>query len=77
VGDQVAARIASMRAAGITLRAVMLDRLGPNVWHQSPMQASAVLEELEETARLYMMTRAQPLSADQIAELRTHFDAQW
>jgi 3-dehydro-4-phosphotetronate decarboxylase len=77
VGDLVAARIASMRAAGITLRAVMLDRLGPNVWHQSPMQASAVLEELEETARLYMMTRAQPLSADQIAELRTHFDAQW
>jgi len=30
----------------------MLDRLGPNVWHESPAAACAVLEELEETARL-------------------------
>jgi 3-dehydro-4-phosphotetronate decarboxylase len=77
VGDLVAARIASMGVAGTALRAVLLDRLGPTVWHRSPLQASAVLEELEETARLYMMTRAQPLSADRIAELRTHFNAKW
>jgi 3-dehydro-4-phosphotetronate decarboxylase len=77
VGDLVAARIASMAAAGTVLRAVMLDRLGPNVWHRSPLEASTVLEELEETARLYLMTRAEPLSADRITELRTHFDAKW
>ena len=77
VGDLVAARIASMGATGTVLRAVMLERLGPTVWHRSPLEASAVLEELEETARLYLMTRAQPLSADHIAELRTHFDAKW
>ena len=31
----------------------ILDRLGPNVWHRSPAEASAVLEELEETAALW------------------------
>jgi ribulose-5-phosphate 4-epimerase/fuculose-1-phosphate aldolase len=35
----------------------MLERLGPNVWHQTPAAAMAVLEELEETARLWAMTR--------------------
>ena len=77
VGEAVALRIAAMQAAGTPLRAVMLDRLGPNVWQRSPAEASAVLEELEETARLWLMTRPTPLSADQIAELRQHFDARW
>jgi hypothetical protein len=36
-----------------------------------------VLEELEETARLYLLTRPTPLSEPQIAELRTHFGARW
>ena len=58
VGDLVAQRIAAMQAVGTPLRAVLLDRLGPCVWHRSPSEASAVLEELEETARLWMMTRA-------------------
>ena len=77
IGELVTARIKSMSAAGTPLRAVMLDRLGPNVWHRSPAEASAVLEELEETARLYLLTRPQPLTDDRIAELRTHFDARW
>lgn len=77
VGDRVAQRINAMRQAGTPLRAVMLDRLGPNVWHRSPAEASAVLEELEETARLYLLTRPAPLSEAQIAELRTHFGARW
>lgn len=77
VGDRVAQRINAMRQAGTPLRAVMLDRLGPNVWHRSPAEASAVLEELEETARLYLLTRPTPLSQGQIAELRTHFGARW
>lgn len=77
VGDLVANRIIAMREAGKPIRAVMLDRLGPNVWHSSPAQASAVLEELEETARLYLMTRPAALTEAQIDELRTHFNAKW
>jgi ribulose-5-phosphate 4-epimerase/fuculose-1-phosphate aldolase len=42
------------------LRAVMMDRLGPNVWHESPAAAMATLEELEETARLWLMTVPRP-----------------
>jgi ribulose-5-phosphate 4-epimerase/fuculose-1-phosphate aldolase len=79
VADKVARRITAMRAAGKPIRAVMLDRLGPNVWHRSPAQASAVLEELEETARLWMMSRPmpQPLTKQQIDELRVQFGAHW
>jgi 3-dehydro-4-phosphotetronate decarboxylase len=77
VGELVAQRIEAMRAAGTPIRAVMLERLGPNVWQRSPAEASAVLEELEETARLWLMTRPAPLAAAQIAELRQHFGAAW
>jgi ribulose-5-phosphate 4-epimerase/fuculose-1-phosphate aldolase len=77
VARAVAERIRAMRAAGTAIRAVMIDRLGPNVWHRSPSEASAVLEELEETARLWLMTRAAPLSIEQIEELRQQFDARW
>lgn len=77
VGDLVEQRITSMRAAGTPIRAVMLERLGPNVWHRSPAEASAVLEELEETARLWQMIRPAPLTPEQIAELRQHFGASW
>jgi 3-dehydro-4-phosphotetronate decarboxylase len=77
VGEEVARLIAQRRAAGTPLRAVMLDRLGPNVWHATPAEASAVLEELEETARLWLMTRAVPLSEAQIDELRRQFGARW
>ena len=75
--EAVAALIAARRAAGLPLRAVLLDRLGPNVWHRSPAEASAVLEELEETARLWLMARPAPLTPTQIDELRTHFGARW
>ncbi len=78
--DAVAQRITAMRDAGTPIRAVMLDRLGPNVWHGSPAEASAVLEELEETARLWLMTKATPpapLTPAQIDALRTHFGARW
>jgi 3-dehydro-4-phosphotetronate decarboxylase len=58
---------------------VMLDRLGPNVWHDSPANAMAVLEELEETARLWLMPgpKPAPLSDAQIDELRSAFGARW
>jgi 3-dehydro-4-phosphotetronate decarboxylase len=77
VADLVAARIAAAQARGAPIRAVMLERLGPVVWHDSPEAASAVLEELEETARLWLMTRPAPLSEPQIDELRRHFGARW
>ena len=77
VGDLVAQAIAAGHAAHKPLRAVMLDRLGPNVWHDSPMAAMAVLEELEETARLWLMTGAAPLSHAQIEELARAFGARW
>ena len=75
----VAQRIGAARSAGVPIRAVMMDRLGPNVWHQSPAAAMATLEELEETARLWLMAnpRPQPLTPAQIDELRQQFGARW
>jgi ribulose-5-phosphate 4-epimerase/fuculose-1-phosphate aldolase len=79
VGDLVAQRIAAMATRGTPIRAVMLDRLGPNVWHRSPAEASAVLEELEETAKLWLLCqpRPQPLAELHIDELRRQFGAPW
>lgn len=79
VGDLVVQAIEARQRAGGRLRAVMLDRLGPNVWHASPAAAMATLEELEETARLWLMTqpRPAPLSAQQLDELRAAFGADW
>lgn len=79
VGDAVAARIAAFAARGAPIRAVMLDRLGPNVWHRTPAEAMAVLEELEETARLWLMCqpRPEPLSDERIDALRRAFGAAW
>lgn len=42
------------------VRAVLLERLGPLVWHDSVAAACYALEELEETARLWLMLRATP-----------------
>ena len=79
VAERVAERIAGARAAGRPIRAVMLERLGPNVWHDSPAEAMATLEELEETARLWLLSRGEvdPLSEVQIDELRRSFGARW
>ena len=79
VGELVVQWMERMEAKGTPIRAVMLDRLGPNVWHNSPAAAMAVLEELEETARLWLMTtpKPAPLSADVIEQLRTSFGAIW
>jgi 3-dehydro-4-phosphotetronate decarboxylase len=64
--------------AGTPLRAVMLERLGPNVWHDSPGAAMALLEELEETARLNILSpECEPLSETQIEELCRTFGARW
>jgi ribulose-5-phosphate 4-epimerase/fuculose-1-phosphate aldolase len=83
-GDPAAAALVSQTIAryglqGTPIRAVMLDRLGPNVWHDSPAAAMATLEELEETAKLLLAGPAAPetLSEAQIDELRQTFGARW
>jgi ribulose-5-phosphate 4-epimerase/fuculose-1-phosphate aldolase len=79
VGERVAELVARYGAQGTPIRAVMLARLGPNVWHDTPGQAMAVLEELEETAKLWVLSqrKPQPLTEGQIAELRTAFGCAW
>ncbi len=73
------AAIARYHAAGTPIRALMLERLGPNVWHDTPAAAMATLEELEETAKLRALRKADaaPLDASQIDSLREHFGAHW
>ena len=77
VGEVVADLIARYAARGTPLRAVMLARLGPNVWHDSPGQAMAVLEELEETAKLWGLRQGEPLSAEALAQLEKAFGCRW
>ncbi len=77
VGEAIARRIVAMREAGTPIRAVMVDRLGPQVWHRSPAEAAAVLEELEEKARLWRMNRPAPQSPAQIGERRVPHRARW
>ena len=82
--EAVAQAISRYGERGTPLRAVMLARLGPNVWHDSPAAAMATLEELEETAKLACMSRLspvatplQPLDEVQIQALREQFGARW
>lgn len=79
VADVVAGLIERHAAQGTPLRAVMITRLGPNVWHDSPAQAMAVLEELEETAKLWLLAdpKPAPLDARALAELKKVFGAGW
>ena len=77
--QQVAQAIGRYGEAGTPIRAVMLARLGPNVWHDSPAAAMAALEELEETVRLacFGAGAPEPLTEFQIEELRQNFGARW
>ena len=76
--DEVAALIRQYAVRGTPIRAVVLLRLGPNVWHDSPATAMATLEELEETARLMLLAPNTPALPDTaIDELRSTFGARW
>ncbi len=70
VADEVAARLAARPCL-----AVLLERLGPVVWQRDPERAGVVLEELEETARLWLGTtpRPAPLDAAQVRVLHERF----
>jgi ribulose-5-phosphate 4-epimerase/fuculose-1-phosphate aldolase len=63
----------------LRVRGVMLERLGPVVWESSVSKASFALEELEETAKLWMMSNSKPAPLDEqaIEELRSTFGAKW
>lgn len=72
VADEVAALAAQVRG-------VMLERLGPVIWDTSVSKASFAMEELEETARLWLQVqpRPAPLSEAAIRELETIFNVRW
>ncbi|QKZ05159.1 aldolase [Pseudomonas eucalypticola] len=72
VADQVALLANSVRG-------VMLERLGPVIWEASVAKAAYALEELEETARLWLMTEPKPdaLDAAALEALRVTFGARW
>lgn len=65
----VAAQVAQLANS---VRGVMLERLGPVVWESSVSKASFALEELEETAKLWMMSnpKPEPLGEEAIEDLR-------
>lgn len=73
---KVAERVAQLATS---VRGVMLERLGPVVWESSVSRASYALEELEETARLWLMSNPKPAPLDQAAlnELHEVFGVQW
>ncbi|NWL21950.1 3-oxo-tetronate 4-phosphate decarboxylase [Pseudomonas umsongensis] len=73
---KVAERVAQLANS---VRGVMLERLGPVVWESSVSKASYALEELEETARLWLMSNPKPAPLDRAAldELREVFGVQW
>lgn len=78
--EEVAQLVAHYGRNEQPIRAVMLQRLGPTVWHDTPAAAMALLEELEETARLALLLASQgcePLTELQIDELRQTFGARW
>jgi 3-dehydro-4-phosphotetronate decarboxylase len=79
VAELVTHRIRHFASTQKALRAVMLDRLGPTVWHDSAESASACLEELEETARVWLLSgrSCAPLSEQQIEDLRSAFGVNW
>ena len=61
-------------------RGVVLARIGPTFWHRSVADAAFALEEAEETAKLWFLTRGAvlpPLDAAQIGELAAQFGARW
>src|ERR1700761_3404145 len=57
-GDPAVADEVALLASRV--RAVLLERLGPVVWDKSVSHASYALEELEETARLFLASFPRP-----------------
>lgn len=79
VAENVRSTIGVYDERGLPLRAVMLERLGPVVWGGDPMAAMAVLEEMEETARLVRQSGqdCKPLDDDALQALCEQFGVKW
>lgn len=79
VGEWIAERIAAGKARGHTVQAALLDRLGPVVWGAHLQDVSATLEELEETAKLWLMSNRSvaPLCDAALQVLREKSAARW
>lgn len=73
---EVARQVAEMADR---VRGVMLERLGPVIWERSVSQASFALEELEETAKLWLLSRPQPtpLEPQALLDLERAFGVHW
>ena len=73
---EVAERV---RQLATQVRGVLLERLGPVVWESSVSKAAFVLEELEETAKLWHLAdqNIAPLGDAALQELREVFGARW
>lgn len=74
--SEVADEVAQLAAE---VRGVMLERLGPVLWESTVSRASYALEELEETARLWLQTTPRPAPLDDaaVAELSAAFGVRW
>ena len=79
VADRVQQLIAEHELRTLKLRAVMCERLGPQVWGETPATTMATLEELEETAKLWLRGNcsATPLTQAQIDDLCQQFNLHW
>ncbi|WP_025885126.1 3-oxo-tetronate 4-phosphate decarboxylase [Asaia prunellae] len=73
---KAAQRIAALAT---TVQGVMLERLGPVVWGATVTKAADALAELEETARLWLLTnpKPQPLCEDALREIAEVFGTSW
>ncbi len=77
-GDPEVADLVVAHAARV--RAVLMERLGPLVWHDSVSAACFALEELEETAKLWLTlrdVRPPPLTEAQIDDIRRAFNVEY
>jgi 3-dehydro-4-phosphotetronate decarboxylase len=79
VAEWVAARIEASASRSQVLHAVLLDRLGPVVWGATLKETSAAMEELEETAKLWMLSgrSVSPLNDAALQTLREKSAARW
>lgn len=71
--------IGKARELASKTKGLMLERLGPVIWGQSVTKAGEILEELEETARLWNLStiKPSPMSQLAIADLNEKFNCTW
>lgn len=74
--DAVAVQIAELANQ---VNGVMLERLGPVIWGKTVSSACFALEELEETAKLWMQSdkKLSPLPDSAVSELCEVFSIKW